>query len=286
MRKLSKAFILAVLSLYFCNGLVSCAYGHSLVFGPEIYSSESGKSRRAVKSFVVNDVNRKYFISVQSEKSSAQKSGRGAIRINGKLVFPADRLGKQPKMLTKSIRLKRQNKISVDVAGQSNAPVIVAIMSLEEQTVTAKVPPIGEAVDLHGYASVVFPAGAFDSTQDVRISVTASPSIQDIFEADATGLRLPYEIRINTGHKAPTKDIPVSMKYPDSFFSSDYQMHIFARLPDNPDSPGVRDRFVMIDSGLDDVVQMANTTLPKQAFSSRHGKKGTYEAIITVGLIH
>jgi len=91
-------------------------------------------------------------------------------------------------------------------------------MSLEEQTVTAKIPPLGDKVILDGYATIEFPAGAFDGTQDVRMSITASPSIQGIFEFGATGPRLPYEIRINTGGKAPAKDITVSVKYPDSFF--------------------------------------------------------------------
>jgi hypothetical protein len=141
-------------------------------------------------------------------------------------------------------------------------------------------------VDLEGYASVIFPAGTFDATQDVMISVTASPSTQDIFEANATGPRLPYEIRINTGNKAPGKDIEASVNYPDSFFSSDYQIHVFAQMHDNPDAPDVHDRFFMISSGLDDIVKTAMTTLPKHAFSNRHGKNGTHEAIITVGLIH
>ena len=118
------------------------------------------------------------------------------------------------------------------------------------------------------------------------MSITTSPSKQNVFEADATGPRLPYEIRINTGNKAPARDISVGLKYPDSFFSSDYQMHIFAQMHDNPDTPDVHDRFVMMDSGLDDVLGMAMTTLPKNAFSNRYGKNGTYEAIITVGLIH
>jgi len=93
------------------------------------------------------------------------------------------------------------------VTGETDASIIVTIMSLEKRTVAATIPPIGEAVDLEGYASVIFPAGTFDATQDVTISVTASPLIQDVFEAHAAGPRLPYEIRINTGGKAPGKDM-------------------------------------------------------------------------------
>lgn len=280
MRKISPTFILAALSLHFCNGLVSCAYGQSLVFGPEFFSSESGKSQRMVKSFSVQDVSRKFVISVQSG------SGGGAIDINGERIASPDEPGKPFKMLTKLVRLQKQNDISVGMTGEAGAPIIVTIMSPEEHSVTAKVPPIGEVVDLAGYASVVFPAGTFDGTQEVTISATASASTQDIFEANATGPRLPYEIRINTGGKAPKKDIEVSVNYPDSFFSSDYQIHIFAQMHDNPDAPDMHDRFFMLSSGLDDIVKMAMATLPKHAFSNRHGKNGTHEAIITVGLIH
>ncbi len=286
MWKRFNAFILAALSLYFCNGLISCAYAHSLVFGPEFFSSESGKSQRVVKRFSVQDASQKFFVSVQGGSSSEKGVDRGAIKINGKLIFSPDEFGKQPKMLTKPVTLQKQNKISVEVTGEADASIIVTIMSLEKRTVTATIPPIGEAVDLEGYASVIFPAGTFDATQNVSIFITTSPAAQDIFKVHATGPRLPYEIRINSGDKAPAKDIEVSVNSPDSFFASEYQIHVFARMQDNPDATDVQDRFFMISSGLDDIVKTAKATLPKHAFSKRHGKNGTYEAIITVGLIH
>ena len=285
MKKTSNVFILAAL-LYFCNGLVSLVYGHSLVFGPEFFSSESGKPQRVVKRFSVHDVNQKFFVSVQNGISSEQKVAKGTVSINGELIATPDELGKQFKILTKPITLQKENDISVEVTGEAGASLIVTIMSLENRTVTATIPPVGDAVDLDGYASVIFPAGTFDATQKVTISVTTSPSIQDVFEAHATGPRLPYEIRINTGSKAPEKDIEVSVNHPESFFASDYQIHVFARMHDNPDAPDVHDRFFMLSSGLDDKVMTTLTTLPKHAFSNRYGKNGTYEAIITVGLIH
>lgn len=286
MIKKSGTFILGALALYLCNGFISCAYGHSLVFGPEFFSGEGGKSQQVVKTFPVQDTSQKFIVSVQSGSGSEKEAARGAIKINGKLIFSSEEISKQPKMLTKTVKLQKQNKISVEATGEADAPVIVTIMSLEEQRVAAKIPPIGEAVDIEGYARIVFPAGTFDGTQNVKISVNASPAIQDIFETNATGPRLPYEIRINTGNKAPKKDIEVSLKYPDSFYASLYQIHIFARMYDNPDAPDVHDKFFMISTGLDDVIEMAMATLPVHAFSSRYGKNGTYEAIITVGLIH
>ena len=286
MGKISNTFILAALSLYFSSGLISCAYGHTLVFGPEFFSSENVESQRVVKSFSVQDVSQKFFVSIQNGINSEQRVAKGAVSINGKLVATPDELGEQFKILTKPVKLQKQNDISVEVTGEADAPVIVTIISLKAQTVTAKIPPIGGAVDIEGYASVIFPAGTFNAAQDVKISITASPPIQDIFEANATGPRLPYEIRINTGYKAPGKEVEVSVNYPDSFFASDYQIHVFARMHDNPDAPDVHDRFFMISSGLDDIVKTAKATLPEHAFSNRHGKNGTYEAIITVGLIH
>ncbi|MBI4936813.1 MAG: hypothetical protein HY846_01085 [Nitrosomonadales bacterium] len=293
MKKVSNTCISAVLLLFLCMGLTPCSYGHSLVFGPEVYFSDSGKSRREVKKFTVEDINQKFIISVQVHAGGESKAGSIVIKLNGKPIFSANELGKQQKtlaqlikLLAKPVKLQKRNEISVETASESDEPVIVTIMSLEERAIAGKVPPIGEAVDLDGYATVIFPSGTFDSTQDVRVFVTASPAIQDVFQANATGARLPYEIRINTGDKPPKKDIEVSVKYPDSFFATLYQIHIFAHMHDNPDVPDEHDRFFMLSSGLDDKVNMAMTTLPKHAFSNRNGKKGTYEAIITVGLIN
>ncbi|MDP1997564.1 MAG: hypothetical protein Q8J90_10235 [Gallionella sp.] len=286
MRKTSNTFVLAALLLYFCNGLVSLAHGHSLVFGPEFFSSESGKPQRVVKRFSVHDVNQKFFVSIQNGMSSESRAASGTVSINGKLVVTPDELGKQFKILTKPVTLEKKNEILVEVTGDADASIIVTIMSLEKRTVTVTVPPIGEAVDLKGYALAIFPADAFDIAQKVTISVTTSPSIQDVFEAHAAGPRLPYEIRINTGNKAPEKDIAVSLNHPESFFESNYQVHMFARMHDNPDDPDVHDRFYRLSSGVDDIVMTTKAVLPKHAFSNRYGKNGTFEAVITVGLIH
>lgn len=284
MRNISCSFILVALSLYFCNGLFSCAYGHALVFGPEIFSGEGGKSQEMVKRFSVHDVDSKFFVSVQSGKYSEKGVTAGTIKINGKLIFSPDEIGKPFKMLTKPVKLQKQNDISVELTGETGSPIIVTIMSLDAQRVTAKISPLGGRVNLEEYALVTFPAKAFDVTQEVRMSINASPSTQDIFEVNAPGPRLPYEIRINTGNKAPATTVAVGIKYPDSFFASNYQMHICARMYDNPDDPGVHDRFCVIDSGVGHT-GVIFTSLPKEVFSEHYGKNGTYEAIITVVLV-
>ena len=293
MKKVSNTCISLVLLLFAFFGLSPDSHGHTVVFGPEIYFSDSGKSKHEITKFNIADTSQKFLVSVQAYAGSQSKTGSTVIKLNGKIIFSANELGKQQKaasqsikLYTKSITLLKQNEISIETANESNEPIIVTIMSMEEKAVAVKAPPIGVAADLDGYATVIVPSGTFESPQDVRVFITASPSVQDIFQTNATGPRLPYEIRINTGDKPPKKDIEVSVKYPESFFATYYQIHVFAHMYDNPDAPGVHDRFFMLSSALDDKISMAMTTLPKHAFSNRNGKKGTYEAIITVGLIN
>ncbi len=285
MVKISNTCILAALLLFLCNGFVSVAHGHTLVFGPEFFSGESDKPQRVVKRFYVNDLNQEYFISVQNGMSSESSVVSGAVSINGKPVVTPGELGKQFKILTKPVALKKKNDISVEMTGDADASIVVTIMSLEKRTVTVAVPPIGEAVDLKGYALAIFPAGSFGATQKVTLSVTTSPSVQDVFEVHATGPRLPYEIRINTGNRAPGKDVGVSLNHPESFYESNYQVHMFVRMHDNPDAPDEHDRFYRLNSGVDDILMTTKAVVPKHAFSNRYGKNGTYEAVITVGLI-
>jgi len=64
-----------------------------------------------------------------------------------------------------------------------------------------------------------------------------------------------------------------------------YQIHIFALMKDNSGAPAEHGRFVMLYSSVDQVIMTARTTLPRHAFSNLYSKKGTYEAVITVGLI-
>jgi len=285
MRKGSSFFILAMLLLHFYNGLIPLAYGQSLVFGPEFFIHETGKHQQVVNGFSIQDANRKFMLSIQREVVKKNGLGSCSININGVAIISSDECGKPFKMLTKPVKLRKKNNISIEITGGVDTSMIVTIMSLDEHLVIAKIPPIGKVVDLEGYASIAFPSASFDDAQQVKMYTTASPSMDDIFEAHATGPRLPYEIRINTGNKAPGKDMIVDINIPDSFYSSLYQIHIFALMQDNSGAPAEQGRFVKLYSGLDGVLMTVRTMLPRHAFSNLYSKKGTYEAVITVGLI-
>lgn len=283
-RKVINIFTFAALPFFCCFGFFSCAYGQPFVFGPELFFSEGGIPKRVVKSFTVQDIDQEFILSVQSKWSHDPRGGRSSMNVNQEYFVSRDDLLRKPRIFKKPVTLQKQNEISVEVSGEADAPILVAIMSMGEHKVNAKVLPIGEAVELAGYASALFPAGTFEDAQNVTIYVTASPATQNIFEINAAGPRLPYEIRINTGNVAPKKDVEVSVNYPGSFYQSDYPIHMFAQMQDNPDAPDVHNRFFLVSSKLDDIVKTAKATLPKHAFSNRYGKNGTYEAIITVGL--
>jgi len=274
--------IIFLLLLCFLNGLIPTAHGQSLVFGPEFFHNDQGKFQRVVRNFSVKDVGRMFILSVQGGGSSMKGIGRGIVEINGEVVASLD-LGSQFKMLSKPVSLQKKNDISVAMADGAGASIVVSILNQEEHNLIVKVPPIGKVADLSGFASIAFPSGAFDQTQQVMISAAASDS--DIFEAHATGLRLPYDIKINTGNKAPERDMKVDLNLSDSFYASPFQIHIFARMHDHPDAPDKHVRFVMIWSSVNKAMMTASTILPKQAFSTLYGKDGTYEAILTIGLI-
>ncbi|MCF6180384.1 MAG: hypothetical protein L3J63_13515 [Geopsychrobacter sp.] len=276
-----KAFIIfPVLLLLFCSSFIAAAYGQSLVFGPEFYASDGGRSQRISKSFSVDDMGQDYSLSIQGGGSNKKSVGACIVELNGEIIASLN-FGQQFKMLIKSVSLKKNNDISIELTGGAGATVVVTIMTMKEHVVTAKIPPIGQLVDLVEYASIVFPAGAFDSLQHISIYATATSN-----KAYTQGFRLPYEIRINTGNMAPEKDIEVDLNIPDSFYTSPYQIHIFARMFKHPEVKGEFERFVLLTSSVDEVIMTVRTTLPRQVFSTRFGRNGFYEAVMIVGLTH
>lgn len=285
-RKLN-TFILAV----FLSGITHCAYGRLLAFDPEFFLSEEGKRQQVTREFYVHDNNQKFILSIQSGASGG-KGIKAAISINGARVALPDEF-RERLMIAKPVTLRNKNVISVETTGTADAPLLVTIINMEEEHIlTTEIPLLRETldfegvVDFEGYAVMTFPNGSFGTAQSVTTTLVRTPSAQYLFETDDIMPRLPYEIRINSGDKPPAMDVELGVRVPDSFMDSDYAMHVFAMMHDNPDAPDLHDRFFKLGSGLDKEVNMLKTTLPKEAFSSSYGKNGTYEAVITVGLMH
>ena len=281
MKRKFDRFILAV----FLSSLTHCAFGRLLAFGPEFFSSEEGKHQRVVKEFKVHDVNQKFMLSIQSGASGG-KGIKAAITLNGARVVLPDEF-REGSMITEPVNLRNKNEISVETTGAADASLLVTIINMdEEHTVTTEIPLLGEAIDFEGYAVVTFASGSFGTAQNVTANLIHTPSTRYLFETDDIVLRLPYEIRINTGNKQPATDVELSVRVPDTFIASNYAMQIFTMMHDNPDTPDLHDRFFKLSSGLNSLTNMLKVALPKDAFSSFYGKNGTYEAVFTVGLIN
>lgn len=273
------------------SGLTQCAYGRVLVFGPEFFLSEVGKHQRAAREFKVHDVNQKFILSVQSGASGG-KVIRAAITLNGERVALPDEF-REGLMITKPVTLRNKNEISVETTGAADASLLVTIINVEEEHIlTTEIPLLRDSidfegvVDFEGYAVMTFPDGSFNKAQSVTASLIPTPSVKYLFETDDVVPRLPYEIRINTGDKQPALDVELSVSVPDSLIASDYGVQLYARMHDNPDAPDLHDRFFRQSSGLNTFTNMLKVTLPRDAFSKFYGKNGTYEAVITVGMMN
>ena len=280
MGKRFNAFILAA----FFSGLAPCAYGELLAFGPELFSSEAGKSRQVTKNFSLNHFHPKYLLSILCEENGCNGI-KARITLNGtRIALPDD--FREHSMIAVPVDLQKKNRISVETASEADAYLIVTIISIEEHSVTAEIPPLGKIVPFEGYAEVTFPADSFGTAQNVTITAAASPSIKQQFQVDAACPLLPYEIRVNSGDKPPVKDGYVKLNVPDSFIGSNFEMQIYAKLHDDPDDPNLHDKFCNLRSGVNRLGKTIMTNLPKDAFSNRYTKNGTYEARITVGMTH
>ena len=88
MKNRFSVIILATLLLYFCHGLISVAYGQSLIFGPEFLPNDYGKSLRTLHSFSVEDDKQNFILSIQGGGNSEENAGRCIVEINGTIAAP------------------------------------------------------------------------------------------------------------------------------------------------------------------------------------------------------
>jgi len=154
--------------------------------------------------------------------------------------------------------------------------------------VISRIPLSGGTITLNGYASVIFPAGAFSSSQDVKVSATSFPETDNDYKNDTPGgVRLPYEIRINFGLIAPSTPIDVVLHVPDTFLNSLSQgnnIEVFADMT-YPTQNELLGGFEGIPFTYDSASKSIRATLSAEAFSNLFTLDGTYEAIVIIGTI-
>lgn len=99
-----------------------------------------------------------------------------------------------------------------------------------DSLVTAVVSPAGDSIVLEGFATVVFPAGAFEEPHSVTVSATQSPDMRVLLEAFTTDT-LPirpmlHEVRVNTGDLAPAAEVEVAVVVSEEFLGRLPEGHV------------------------------------------------------------
>jgi len=264
------------------------SWAELLVFGPDIYTNTPGKSQKIVKTFSVQNPQKKFTISIQSVEGAPRKVGTAAIELNGIRVIRTEDFKPTSSFITKPIKLKKENKIAVEVKSEPGTWVAVSILGPERPSVKVIVSPRGGIVTLKGFASVIFPPGAFLSNTPVTVSATSSPKTAKEFSETAEGPRVPYEIRINSSSVAPLTSFDVILDVPESFITSlppdTPQIEIFAQMYDEGDEE-ILDLFHGFPSTFDPLTNKVSTTLPNRAFTNRRGAERGYGVIVIVEAI-
>src|SRR3972149_5947078 len=171
-------YFLSIVLLHFGPGLASLAYGQTPIFGPEFYARAEGKPQKVVKSFSVQSPNQKFTLYIQNGDREGGKVCSAVIELNGIRVVSPNEFNKQVSTITKPISLQEQNRIAVEVRSEPGTSIVVTILgSLPSEKGIIR--PEGGTVNLEGYASVTFPAGAFAESENVTVVVTASPATPD-----------------------------------------------------------------------------------------------------------
>lgn len=270
------------------------------IFGPTTYTREKGKPEKFTETFQTCAISGSYKLIVENgvyaevedeskkskeiEKKKEKKTrvSAGEIKINGKEVVREEDFNKRIAKIEKTVSLPQgENQIEVEVEGEPGASIAITIIG---PAATSVISPQGGIVSLDGCASVIFPPGAFTSSQNVTVSATASPETKNDYINDTPGApRLPYEVRINFGMTAPVARIDVVLSVPDSFISAipqNFELEVFVDMTYSTGNEllgGLRGMPFIYDLSTKSV----RVTL--WSFTNLFTIDGTYEAVIIIG---
>lgn len=285
MRKLLLYWSWVLLLLGFLS--VGSAQGKMPMWGPEVFVRGTGQPVTDTMYFSVPDSTWQYTIVVQNGVPSGIKVSSATITIDGIVIIGPNEFNQQVSEIRKPIHLRRDNVITVRVAGKPGGAITVAIYG-PSSAVT--ITPQGGTVNLDGIASVTFPPGAFQTDNQVILWVTGSPQAQENYSLamavyDA-GPRLPYEVRINCGPTQPLTDsFRVNIFVPDGFVGSLPPGLEIAALAQVYQGGGlaVIDHFEFVGSTFESTDRTLHMTLPWWIFTDKRNPEKTFESVIICG---
>jgi archaellum component FlaG (FlaF/FlaG flagellin family) len=279
---------LGFLCLLLC-GSMQTAYGQTSIFGPRIYTRNSGRPQPVTAQFSVGDPSGDFTLVVRNGGAQDGRVSSALIKVNGAVVVDPSEFNQQIERIEKSVSLRAQNEISVELRSAPGTSVEITILgSSTTPSTTEVISPAGGTITLGGIA-VVFPSGAFPADTLVTVSLTSSEETREDFEVTAEifspGARLPFEIRINSGLTPPATPIKAVVNLPDSFLSSlptDSEVQAFAQVFENGGEETL-DSFELFPSSFDPTTKILSVDLPLEVFTAERKIDPSYEAIVIIG---
>ena len=106
--------------------------------------------------------------------------------------------------------------------GARNAAAVA--QETQDSVATGVISPDGGPIELKDVAVVIFPAGAFEIPQEVRVSTTDAPQTEEgrVRWDVSVGPPAPllYDVRINSGDVAPATSFEVVLTVPESYLNT------------------------------------------------------------------
>jgi hypothetical protein len=110
------------------------------VFGPRVYTRDTGKPRVEIDTFTVAIPDGDYTLAVQNGDSPATRGTSAVIFFNGRQLFAPDDFKKQVPLLTVGVALAEENEIRVELRSKPGSFLIISIAGSPHNT-----PPVADA---------------------------------------------------------------------------------------------------------------------------------------------
>lgn len=292
MRVNRRHLLIIAISLYsiflLWSDLVFAQSSPLIVFGPKQYDKPKGKPVTYIDTFHATFTTGTYTLWVQSGAEGLNEAKNVSVSINGVEIIDSRDL-RTANPVSKTIPVQSTNTLKVTLKGQGGNYITVKVLCEGcYPSATGTIPSEGGTVTLEGYASIIFPAGAFTANQNVTVSATSFPETEnDYMNHTPGGPRLPYEIRINSGLIAPATAIDAVLYVPSAFLntlSQNAEIEVFADMTYSTQNE-LLGGFEGIAFTYVPATKSARATLPKEAFTNLFTLDGTYEAVIIIGAI-
>ncbi|MHC4072258.1 MAG: peptidoglycan DD-metalloendopeptidase family protein [Planctomycetota bacterium] len=267
------------------------------VFGPETFQRGKGKPVTITTSFSVANA-----VTDPSLRIQVGQIASAVITLNGTQIFGPSDFNQTVTLLETPVTLLSDNELGVELRGKPGGSITVEITgdSVGPPQVVATIPPEGGQISLPGFGTVIFPSGAFETSQEVELTVTSDPQIAAEFDSNAflfsPAARTSYELRVKTGFVELATDVEVKLEVPpelEAQLPPDHEFGIYT-LIHQESADEVLDNFEILSTSFSQFLSTSFSQvaegdslvvgfLPPGSFWNARNTQGIFEAVIIIG---